>query len=62
MNLLGRTNIENFSQSVAKQSFSANSTVLARKNRRVRTVEHLMAALYMAGISKPSVGSLKNVQ
>jgi len=45
------TNIENFSQSVAKQSFSANSTVLARKNRRVRTVEHLLAALHMAGIS-----------
>ena len=39
------TNIENFSQSVAKQSFSANSTVLARDNRLVRTVEHLMAAL-----------------
>ena len=45
------TNIENFSQSVAKQSFSANSTVLARDNRLVRTVEHLMAALYMAGIT-----------
>ena len=45
------TNIENFDQSVAKQSFSANSTVLARENRRVRTVEHLMASLHMAGIT-----------
>ena len=45
------TNIENFDQSVAKQSFSANSTVLARENRRVKTVEHLMASLHMAGIT-----------
>ena len=45
------TNIENFDLSVAKQSFSANSTVLARENRRVRTVEHLMASLHMAGIT-----------
>ena len=45
------TNIENFDQSVAKQSFSANSTVLARDNRKVRTVEHLLAALSMAGIT-----------
>jgi UDP-3-O-[3-hydroxymyristoyl] N-acetylglucosamine deacetylase len=45
------TNIENFSQSVKEQSFSANSTVLARENRRVRTVEHLMASLHMAGIT-----------
>ncbi len=45
------TNIENFSQSVAKQSFSANSTVLACENRRVMTVEHLMASLHMAGIT-----------
>ena len=33
------------------QSFSANSTVLARDNRRVCTVEHLMASLHMAGIT-----------
>ena len=45
------TNIENFDQSVAKQSFSANSTVLARENRRVKTVEDLMASLHMAGIT-----------
>jgi len=45
------TNIENFDQSVAKQSFSANSTVLARDNRKIRTVEHLLAALSMAGIT-----------
>ena len=45
------TNIENFDQSVAKQSFIANSTVLARENRRIRTVEHLMASLHMAGIT-----------
>ena len=38
-------------RSVAKQSFSANSTVLARDNRKVRTVEHLLAALSMAGIT-----------
>jgi UDP-3-O-[3-hydroxymyristoyl] N-acetylglucosamine deacetylase len=36
---------------VKKQSFSANSTVLAREKRRVRTVEHLMASLHMAGIT-----------
>ena len=45
------TNIENVDQSAAKQSFSANSTVLARDNRKVRTVEHLLAALSMAGIT-----------
>ena len=44
------TALENFSQSVATHTFTANSTVLAQKNRKVRTVEHLMAALFMAGL------------
>ena len=44
------TALENFSQSVATHTFTANSTVLAQQNRKVRTVEHLMAALFMAGL------------
>jgi UDP-3-O-[3-hydroxymyristoyl] N-acetylglucosamine deacetylase len=44
------TALENFSQSVAVHTFTANSTVLAQQNRKVRTVEHLMAALFMAGL------------
>ena len=45
------TNLENFEHSVATQTFTANSTVLALNNRRVRTVEHLMSALNMEGIT-----------
>jgi UDP-3-O-[3-hydroxymyristoyl] N-acetylglucosamine deacetylase len=47
----GRINcLENYQQSQNQQSFTANSTVLARDSRRVRTVEHLMAAISMAGL------------
>jgi len=35
----------------AGQAFSANSTVLVQNNRHIRTVEHLMASLSMAGIT-----------
>lgn len=45
------TSLENFSQIDTDQSFSANSTVLARNGHRVRTVEHLMAVLHMFGIT-----------
>ncbi len=45
------THLENFNHSVATQTFTANSTVLAQNNRRIRTVEHLMSALSMEGIT-----------
>lgn len=45
------THLENFNHSVATQTFTANSTVLALNNRRIRTVEHLMSALSMEGIT-----------
>ncbi len=35
--------------------FSANSTVLTAGGRRVRTVEHLLAALHMAGVTNASI-------
>ena len=44
------TSLEDYQHAQSQQSFTANSTVLARENRRVRTVEHLMAALSMAGL------------
>ncbi|MFW7381066.1 MAG: UDP-3-O-acyl-N-acetylglucosamine deacetylase [Oligoflexus sp.] len=36
-------------------SFTANSTVLTKDGRRIRTVEHLLAALYMMGITNASI-------
>ena len=45
------TSLENYEQAVATHTFTANSTVLATNNRRVRTIEHLMSALNMEGIS-----------
>lgn len=45
------TSLENFSQPGPSKTFSANSTVLDNGRRRVRTVEHLMAALSMYGIT-----------
>ncbi len=35
--------------------FTANSTVLTAGGRRVRTVEHLLAALHMAGVTNASI-------
>lgn len=37
------------------RAFSANSTVLAKDHRRIRTVEHLLAALNMMGISNAMI-------
>ena len=45
------TSLENYEHAVATHTFTANSTVLATQNRRVRTIEHLMSALSMEGIS-----------
>lgn len=45
------TSLEEFSQSVSSKTFSANSTSLDNGRRRVRTIEHLMAALSMYGIT-----------
>ena len=51
------TNLENFDQigQNASQSFTANSTVLSKSGRRIRTVEHLLAALNMMGITNASI-------
>ncbi len=43
--------LENLKGSNAGQAFTANSTVLVHNNHYIRTVEHLMASLSMAGIS-----------
>ncbi|MGA1597697.1 MAG: UDP-3-O-acyl-N-acetylglucosamine deacetylase [bacterium] len=45
------TSLEGFAQSTASQTFTANSTVLTHGSRRIRTVEHLMASLFMAGLT-----------
>ncbi len=45
------TALENLAKVTPGQVFTANSTALAHNNRHIRTVEHLMAALSMAGIS-----------
>ncbi len=45
------TSLQNFSQELTAQSFSANSTTLDNGRQQVRTVEHLMAALSMYGIT-----------
>ncbi len=49
------TSLENFSQTDVSQTFTANSTVLASNNRRVRTIEHLMAVLHMFGITNAQI-------
>ncbi|MBF0289887.1 MAG: UDP-3-O-[3-hydroxymyristoyl] N-acetylglucosamine deacetylase [SAR324 cluster bacterium] len=49
------TSLENFSQTDINQTFTANSTVLASNNRRVRTIEHLMAVLHMFGITNAQI-------
>lgn len=45
------TALENLSKGPVEQTFTANSTVLVHNSRYIRTVEHLMAALSMAGIT-----------
>lgn len=45
------TSLENFSPNLASKTFTASSTVLAGAGFRVRTVEHLMGALHMFGIT-----------
>ncbi len=45
------TALEDFAQTGPSKTFSANSTTLDNGRRRVRTIEHLMAALSMYGIT-----------
>ncbi len=45
------TSLENFSSDPTNQTFTANSTVLVANNSHIRTVEHLMAAFHMFGLS-----------
>ena len=45
------TSLENFSQTVASKTFSANSTTLDNGRQQVRTVEHLMAIFSIFGIT-----------
>ncbi len=45
------TSLEGFSSDPNNHTFTANSTVLMANNRRIRTVEHLLAALYMYDLS-----------
>lgn len=47
--------LDNYDRIGQGQAFSANSTVLAKDGRRIRTVEHLLAALYMMGITNASI-------
>ncbi len=45
------TSLENFKPAISTGTFTASSTVLANGSMRIRTVEHLMAALHMYGIT-----------
>jgi UDP-3-O-[3-hydroxymyristoyl] N-acetylglucosamine deacetylase len=45
------TSVEDFSRTGSPKTFSANSTTLDNGRRRVRTIEHLMAVLFMYGIT-----------
>jgi UDP-3-O-[3-hydroxymyristoyl] N-acetylglucosamine deacetylase len=49
------TALDNFDRLDSGQSFTANSTVLSKGGRRIRTVEHLLAALHMMGITNASI-------
>jgi len=49
------TALDNFDRLGSGQSFTANSTVLSKGGRRIRTVEHLLAALHMMGITNASI-------
>ena len=47
--------LENLDRLGQGRPFTANSTVLAQGGRRIRTVEHLLGALYMMGITNASI-------
>ncbi len=49
------TSLENIDRIGQGKSFTANSTVLSSGGRRIRTVEHLLAALHMLGITNASI-------
>jgi len=49
------TALENYDRLGQGRTFTANSTVLAKSGRRIRTVEHLLAALNMMGITNASI-------
>jgi UDP-3-O-[3-hydroxymyristoyl] N-acetylglucosamine deacetylase len=49
------TSLENFSRMEQGRAFTANSTVLTKGGRRIRTVEHLLATLSMMGITNASI-------
>lgn len=49
------TALENVDRLGQGKAFTANSTVLAKGGRRIRTVEHLLAALNMMGITNASI-------
>lgn len=49
------TLLENFDKLGQGRAFTANSTVLSQGNRRIRTVEHLLATLNMLGITNAIV-------
>ncbi len=45
------TSLENYPSDYTNHTFTANSTVLVANNNQIRTVEHLMAAFHMFGLS-----------
>lgn len=47
--------LEGFDRMKSSGGFTANSTVLTAGGRRVRTVEHLLAALHMCGVTNASI-------
>jgi UDP-3-O-[3-hydroxymyristoyl] N-acetylglucosamine deacetylase len=49
--------LECFSTATDKRNFTANSTTLTANNHCIRTVEHLMAVLHMAGLSNVLIKS-----
>lgn len=49
------TALDNIDRLAEGKGFSANSTVLSKGGRRIRTVEHLLAALNMMGITNASI-------
>ncbi|MGK5091974.1 UDP-3-O-acyl-N-acetylglucosamine deacetylase [Deltaproteobacteria bacterium TL4] len=51
------TSLEDFSLDPTHTHFTANSTALVDNNKRIRTVEHLLAALHMFGVTNVSIKS-----
>jgi UDP-3-O-[3-hydroxymyristoyl] N-acetylglucosamine deacetylase len=47
--------LEGFDRMKTSGGFTANSTVLTAGGRRVRTVEHLLAALHMCGVTNATI-------